>query len=605
MHGQTEPPGSAARSLERAVAVISAMPAALALFAAPDLRRAAVNPEYLALAGNEVPAPLAETLRRALSNGSTEIATEVEAQNGRPAQTYLDFVCRCIRDDGGKPAGVLVAAIDVTERVRTRERMIAEAEKNARLLRLLPMPFFSLTGDWVFSYMNPAAEGILGLRAEDVRGKSLWDVFPGLRGSRFGEAYLRAMEEGCRTVTEDYYPDFDRWYEAWAYPFDRGLAVSFADVTERKRDELRRKAEKEKLEAIFYGSASPMVFFRGPDLVYEMTNAKYDALVPNRELLGKPLAVALPELAGSHFPELIRRVFDTGVPVTTHEEYAPLVNPLSGEVEPRYFDSGISRVNDGEGKPYGVFVQATEVTDRVLGRKKIEDALAARDTFLSIASHELRTPITGMKLQAQMMKRALLRDEQEVMSPARLKKMLDLTDRGLTRMSRLVEDMLDIARIHAGKLALDSERTDLGAFLRESLERYSEELARAGIALTVQAEPGLFVSIDRFRIEQVLTNLVTNAIKYAPGAPVEVSLRRTGAAIELSFEDGGPGIPAADLERIFERFERLAPAAKAGGLGLGIYIVRKIVEAHGGRIHAESRGGSGARFVVAFPAAPV
>jgi signal transduction histidine kinase len=605
MHGQTEQPEPAARALERAATVISAMPAALALFAAPDLRREAANPEYVALVGRELPAPVVQTLRRVLSNGSTETATEIELQNGRAAQIYLDFACRCIRDDGGQPAGVLVAAIEVTERVRARERMIAEAEKNARLLRLLPMPFFSVTDEWVINYLNPAAERILKLRAEDVRGKNLWDAFPGLRASRFGEGYLRAMNEGCRTVTADYYPDFDRWYEAWAYPFDRGLAISFADVTERKREELTRKAETEKLEAIFYGSASPMVFFRGPDLVYEMTNAKYDALVPNRELLGKPLEVALPELTGTGFPELIRRVFDTGVPVTTHEEYAPLVNPLTGEVEPRYFDSGISRVNDGEGNPYGVFVQATEVTERVLSRKKIEDALAARDTFLSIASHELRTPITGMKLQVQMVKRALLRDEMEALNPARLKKMLDLTDRGLTRMSRLVEDMLDIARIHAGKLALDSERTDLGAFLRESLERYSEDLARAGIALTLQAARGLFVSIDRFRIEQVLTNLVTNAIKYAPGAPVHISVRRAGDAIEFCFEDGGRGIPASDLERIFERFERLAPAAHQGGLGLGLYIVRKIVEAHGGRIHAESRGGRGARFVVVFPAAPV
>ena len=285
---------------------------------------------------------------------------------GALEERFFDQSYTRILDPAGQPYGVLIQAIDVTERVRSREKLEAEAEKNARLLRYMPTAFFSVTEDWIVSYVNPAAEEVLGVRAADISGTTLWEFFPGLVGSRFGDAYARAMNEGVRTVTEDYYPDFDRWYEAWAYPLDRGIAVSFFDITGRKKDELRHKGEKEKLEAIFHGSASPMVFFRGPELIYEMVNEKYRQLVPRRELLEKPLDVALPELRGTAFPQIIKRVYDTGQPVVTHEELAPLTNPLTGEVENRYFDSGVSRINDGEGRPYGVFVQATEVTERVL-----------------------------------------------------------------------------------------------------------------------------------------------------------------------------------------------------------------------------------------------
>lgn len=544
-----------------------------------------------------------------LTSGEPYVEREARALlrrtgEGALEERFFDQSYTRITDSAGRPYGVLIQAIDVTERVKSREKLEAEAEKNARLLRFMPTAFLSVTEDWTLNYMNPAAEEVLGLRAAEVAGKTLWEIFPGLVGSRFGEAYARAMREGVRIVTEDYYPDFDRWYEAWAYPFDRGLAVSFFDITRRKQDELRHKAEKEKLEAIFHGSASPMVFFRGPELVYEMVNEKYKELVPRRELLEKPLVEALPELVGTGFPEILKRVYQTGTPVVTHEELAPLANPVTGVVENRYFDSGVSRIHDGAGKPYGVFVQATEVTERVLTRKRIEEALAARDTFLSVASHELRTPITGMKLQAQMMKRSLAKGDPGALSMERVRKLVELTDQGLSRMSRLVEDMLDISRIQAGKLSLSQEPTELVEFVRGVLNRFSEELAGAGIEARIAAQPGAMpVSIDRFRMEQVLTNLITNAIKYAPGAPVSIHLGPAGKFFQMVFEDGGAGIAEDNRERIFQRFERLVSANHVSGLGLGLYIVRQIVEAHGGTIHVAGDSARGARFVVQLPQA--
>jgi signal transduction histidine kinase len=478
-------------------------------------------------------------------------------------------------------------------------------DRSARLLREMPTPFFSITFAWILDFLNPAAERALGIRAADVEGKIFWDAFPGVRESPLGEAYRSVMAEGQHTSTEAYYPPFNRWYEAWTYPFESGIGVYFLDITDRKLNEFALNAEKQKWEALFFGTASPLVFFRGPEMIYEMYNAQYADLVPNRNLLGRPLLEARPELAGSEFPNLIREVFDTGTPYLASEVLSPLTDAHSGEVVNRYFDSAISRIDDGEGKPYGVLVQANEVTDRVHARRRIEQALAARDAFLSIASHELRTPITGMKLQAQIMKRAIARNDGSAFSPERVTKLVNLTDSALSRMDRLVEDMLDVTRIDRGKLELVREPTEFSTFVVGVIDRFSEELSRADVQTKIDSlTPDVCISIDRFRMEQVVTNLITNVIRYAPGAPLTVSFHASEERVRVVFQDAGPGISEENRERVFERFERIVSANEVSGLGLGLHIARFIVLAHGGRLSVESCDGApGACFIVELPVA--
>lgn len=229
----------------------------------------------------------------------------------------------------------------------------------------------------------------------------------------------------------------------------------------------------------------------------------------------------------------------------------------------------------------------------------LEAAVSSRDEFISIASHELRTPIASMKLQVQMLSRALARGEP--LPPERLQTMLQQSDRSLNRLTRLVDDMLDISRIQAGRLPIEPQPVELDGLVAEALERALPQLQAAGISVDSELAPGLTAMADRQRIEQVLHNLLSNAARYAPNAPVAVRLARRGEHAVLEVADGGPGIPAENHERIFQRFERLAPAAHAGGLGLGLYIVREIVRAHGGEVRVESEPGQGARFIVSLP----
>ncbi len=225
-------------------------------------------------------------------------------------------------------------------------------------------------------------------------------------------------------------------------------------------------------------------------------------------------------------------------------------------------------------------------------------AVRIRDDFLSIASHELKTPLTPLKLQTQGLRRALLLNAPGEMDLSRVTRMLEASDRQINRLSRLIDDLLDISRITSGRLKLNFERFELTELLSEISERFAEEARMARCSLVFDLLPGIEVQWDRFRIEQVIVNLLTNAFKYAAGTEVRIVLKATDDSVELSVQDHGMGIAEADHSRVFGRFERAVSGNHFGGLGLGLYIVTQIVEAHGGQITLVSQPGAGSTFTV-------
>ncbi|MCP3137133.1 PAS domain-containing protein [Pyxidicoccus xibeiensis] len=235
--------------------------------------------------------------------------------------------------------------------------------------------------------------------------------------------------------------------------------------------------------------------------------------------------------------------------------------------------------------------------------QRAQEAITARDTFLSIASHELRTPITSMKMHAQHMRKRIDSQDPSAFTPERVTRLVEQTERSIGGLSRLVEDMLDISRIAIGRLNIQLEQVDLGELTRDVVERFRPQLSEAGHALELHLASGIVGRWDRYRLEQVLTNLLTNALKYAPGAPLRISTLSVGDSALLEVHDAGPGIPPESQHRIFERFERLVAAKNISGLGLGLHIARHITEAHGGTIRVRSAVGEGARFTVELPIA--
>jgi signal transduction histidine kinase/DNA-binding response OmpR family regulator len=227
-----------------------------------------------------------------------------------------------------------------------------------------------------------------------------------------------------------------------------------------------------------------------------------------------------------------------------------------------------------------------------------QEAVRARDEFLSIASHELKTPLTPLKLQTQSLRRALTLGIPQAMSTEKIIRMLDSSDRQITRISRLIDDLLDISRIASGKMQLTFEEFNLCELLQDTIDRFAEEIKIARCTVELDCSAATPVRWDRFRIEQVVVNLLTNAIKYGAGTPIVISVAEAAGIVVVSVRDHGIGIAEADQARVFGRFERAVSGSHFGGLGLGLYIVTQILEAHGGTIALESRSGEGSTFTV-------
>jgi signal transduction histidine kinase len=224
-------------------------------------------------------------------------------------------------------------------------------------------------------------------------------------------------------------------------------------------------------------------------------------------------------------------------------------------------------------------------------------AIRLRDEFVLVAGHELRTPLAAMSLHHQALA-ALPETATIARVVERGKKLVSQSD----RMARLVDELLDVSRVSAGRLTLERTRFDLAELVHEVASRMRDGFERAGVALRVAAD-SVAGDWDRGRIDQIITNLLSNALKYGRGAPVDVSVTRAGATAVLAVTDRGIGIAPGDHARVFERFERAVTARKFAGLGLGLWITAQLVEAHDGTIAVASTLGEGSTFTVALPVA--
>jgi PAS domain S-box-containing protein len=267
-------------------------------------------------------------------------------------------------------------------------------------------------------------------------------------------------------------------------------------------------------------------------------------------------------------------------------------------------DVVITALRGTDGELLGFVKVTRDLTERLRAQEErlrlahAEEAIRLRDEFLSIASHELRTPLTALQLQLESL------EEQTSGAAPRVVSKVAGAVRSTERLGVLIDSLLDVSRIATGRLELHIEPVELGATTAHLLDSLRDVAEKAGSTLSLHADGPLEGEWDRVRIDQLLMNLVANAIKYGAGGPIDVTLRREGDEVVIDVRDRGPGIAPADVQRIFERFERATSMRNYGGFGLGLYVVREVARAHGGSIQVENAADGGARFTVRLPIAP-
>ncbi|WP_426751475.1 PAS domain-containing sensor histidine kinase [Myxococcus sp. Y35] len=236
--------------------------------------------------------------------------------------------------------------------------------------------------------------------------------------------------------------------------------------------------------------------------------------------------------------------------------------------------------------------------------ERLREALRIRDDFLSVASHELRTPLTPLQLKLTAIRRAVDNAPNGTLSSERVGRDLDVAVRQVRKLVELVDDLLDVSRISVGQMQLERTPADLAPLLREVIARYLPQATQVGSNVTLEAATSVRGEWDARRMEQVMTNLLSNALKYGAGKPIHVSLRAEDGMALLTVRDQGIGIATEALPHIFDRFMRAVSGRNYGGLGLGLYITHQVVTAHGGDIRVDSAPGQGSTFSVRLPLAP-
>ena len=483
----------------------------------------------------------------------------------------------------GDPAANTVAILftDITEAKRADDALRKFEEQLRRAIEIETVGVVFFRPEGAVTFANAAFLRMSGYTEEDVaNGLVRWDT---MTPPEWMDLSMRAIDEalslGRSTPYEKQYfrKNGSRWWAlSAAARIDDTEGVKFIiDISNAKRAE----AERERLAAIIENSRDAVI---GIDMEGTITDwnpaaAQLFGYIA-RDVVGRDIAVLIP-------PERLHEASGVLDRLSRQEHIEPSETvwarqdgtPVEVEVRP-------SPVLDASQKVIGAAVIARDATER----KRLE---RAQEDFLAMASHDLRSPVTVLSGRAQLMKRRKAYDESGV----------DIIIEQARRIERLVADLQELVKLEAGGFELERTPVELGALARQAVDR--ARIATAGHALHVAGpdEP-ITGEWDRDRLGQVLDNLIGNAIKYSPdGGDITVRVERHGDEVRLIVTDDGPGIPADILPQLFERFYRGSNAGSATGLGLGLYITRMLVEAHGGRIWAESTVGRGSTFTVALP----
>ncbi|MGK3960724.1 AAA family ATPase [Sorangium sp. So ce118] len=473
---------------------------------------------------------------------------------------------------------------------------------------------------------NRQVGSILGMPFEEILGKTNAELLPAAVAEAIDDHDRKVLETGAPMEWEEelLLEDGPHTFLSVKFPLGGGptprmLCGISTDITERKRTERAERFLAEasrRLMALGYSATFESVAqLAVPELADQcVVDVPFDDGAPgDAAVAGVPaeraeavksalrsLAAAspvLPEVGDGRATPALQRLGIHAwlqVPLLARDRCLGVMALLATTPRRRYGPAEL-RLAEELGR------RAALALDNARLFAEAQEAIARRDEFLLVASHELKTPLTSLKMQAYLVERLLPRYQRAEVAPERIEAAFQVLNRQIARLAHLINELLDVTRLNAGRLTLVRAPVDLAALAREVVERMGQQLADARCSVQLDLDEAVIGRWDPSRVEQVLINLLSNAMKYGAGGPIHVVARRLADRALLAVRDHGIGIAKSDQARIFERFERAVSVRNFGGLGLGLYIVRWLVASHGGTIRVESEPGAGATFIVELP----
>ena len=486
----------------------------------------------------------------------------------------------------------------------------------ARLLAQSADGILAFDRDCCYTYWNAAMERLSGMAAREVLGRRAFDLFPFLVEIGEDQHFYRALagEEVWARGRPYAIPGTQRggFFDGSYGPLrdDTGEIVGgmaiIRDVSEQRRTDDRIKETEGRFRTM--ADAAPVLLWMSDsDGLCTFFNQTW--LDFTGRSLDQEWGVGWAE--GVHFEDL-QRCLDTYVEAFNRRRVFEMEYRLRRhDGEYRWvLDRGAPR-HTPNGTFAGFIGSCIDITERRALEGDLRRAVQVRDEFLSIASHELKTPLTALQLQIDNLHRSLQRSGNETLPAARLTASANAVAEQSQRLTELVDLLLDVSRINSGRLRFDCSDFDLVGLVRGAVDRWQQVATRRhGDGSPPQPSEGQFTidlpdqlpgTWDRLRLEQVLNNLLSNAVKYGRNQPIHVQVSGTAARAQLRVVDQGIGIAPLDQPRIFGRFERAVSSRHYGGLGLGLWITRQIVEGMGGSIGVQSESGKGSVFTVELP----
>ncbi len=556
-----------------------------------------------------------KSVYNAINNNTKQWSAEYKFLKADGEYAYVLDRAQILQDDYGTPYRMLGSVVDITK-LNEVEKKFNDSESRFRKIfesNMIGMVFSNIKGNLYET--NDAFINMIGYSRNELASKNItWKT---LTPEEFLAVSNKAVEEIkesgiCRPFEKEYIrKDGSRVSvlvgSASLSNEDIDVVTYVIDISEKKKAEKKQKdlqklikKQQDEFQSIFMNAPAHIIIKRGEELRYEFLNKEVRGFMGFGNPIGKTIKEVKSDWENTDRSSIEKEVYKTGKRFSGKAYPLFKTDTVTGDTITNWFDFIIEPVFNDDGKIDGVASFAFNVTDLIKSQKATNQLMQKKDEFMSIASHELKTPITSMKAIMQIVQRLTKNNE----SISNIHQFITKANTQVNKLTSLVDDLLDVTKIHAGKLELNPLNFKADEIITEAIENIKINNTSHQIIVENNADVTLFA--DKNRLEQVVNNFLSNSIKYSPESnKVVVKTKTIDNHFKVSVQDFGIGIPGDKADFVFDRFFRVQESSqKFSGLGLGLYICAEIIERHHGKIGVFSKEGEGSTFWFMIPLEP-